>query len=71
MFIFISDLLNASENRKKLQTLEEENKALLVQNERLEDENDSLWSLLDEIKRSEQEIMTMQALQGLKPIGEA
>ncbi len=35
--------------------LVEENKKLLLENERLQDENEDLWFMLDEIKRSDVE----------------
>ena len=64
--------------RKRLSELKEKVAALEAELSKLEDENRSLWLMLDEIKEQEKAIATQiqeeissEILRGMKPIGNA
>jgi hypothetical protein len=46
-------------------------KELEKENERLRDENDSVWDMLDEIKAAETEAIESLAVHSMSPIAEA
>tara|TARA_R100000152_G_C6657479_1_gene97300 strand:+ start:31 stop:234 length:204 start_codon:yes stop_codon:yes gene_type:complete len=54
-----------------IRELQKENKNMKVEILELKEENDSLWDMLDEIKKADEEAMTYQALLGTQPIGDA
>jgi len=46
-------------------------KELEKENERLKDENDSVWDMLDEIKAADKEVVETLAVHSMTPIAEA
>jgi len=46
-------------------------KELEKENERLQDENDSVWDMLEEIKEAEKEAVENLAVHSMNPIAEA
>ena len=54
-----------------IRELQKENKNMKVEILELKEENDSLWDMLDEIKKADEEAMTYQSLLGAQAIGDA
>jgi len=47
--------MNSEDYEKEIKALVKENKELVLENERLQDECESLWGMLDEIKKADVE----------------
>tara|TARA_R100001082_G_scaffold41265_1_gene21936 strand:+ start:798 stop:1001 length:204 start_codon:yes stop_codon:yes gene_type:complete len=54
-----------------IRELQKENKNMKAEILELKEENDSLWDMLDEIKKADEEAMTYQSLLGTQAIGDA
>tara|TARA_R100000152_G_C6717207_1_gene143772 strand:- start:116 stop:319 length:204 start_codon:yes stop_codon:yes gene_type:complete len=54
-----------------IRELQKENKNMKAEILELKEENDSLWDMLDEIKKADEEAMTYQSLLGAQAIGDA
>ena len=54
-----------------IRELQKENKNMKVEILELKEENDSLWDMLDEIKKADKEAMTYQSLLEAQAIGDA
>tara|TARA_R100001129_G_C5203633_1_gene214564 strand:+ start:31 stop:234 length:204 start_codon:yes stop_codon:yes gene_type:complete len=54
-----------------IRELQKENKNMKVEILELKEENDSLWDMLDEIKKADEEAMTYQSLLEAQAIGDA